>query len=66
MQTQQTLIAYTSTPTIILTPARENTDGVPQGDMRIREIGLDSFSFKITNDEAYTVNAMAHWLAIGY
>ena len=55
-----------SKPIVIGTPARESSDGTPQGDIRIRKIDGTQFDAQVTNSSSYTTGAYFHWIAIGY
>lgn len=59
-------IEFTSLPTFTLVPVRYADDGAPQGDMRTRKLTKQGFKCEITNDDDYTTNSYAHWIAIGY
>ena len=59
-------IEFTSLPTLTVVPVRQSDDGVPRGDMRARKLTTRLFKCEITNDEVYTIDSYAHWIAIGY
>ena len=59
-------IEFKLLPTFILVPVRQSNDGIPQGDMRTRNLTKQVFEFAITNSTDYTLNSYAHWIAIGY